>query len=242
MLRHSWFVVCSPTHGPSEDKICSRSNFNCQFAVSALETRDSLDLVLSIIIARFLQPIYSMLNQTGYPRHYDEKLLRPIDNPYQYPTWSPKQQSVFSAAKQFIHKQWRSSAPPRTPLTAKQPMTPLTSASSGPVKFVFMCSLWYTTSALSSNTGKSIMNQFRYPITLTIVQFGFVAAYCLLFMSPAIRFSRLRFPTKAIVQSTLPMGMFQVGGHVFSSIAISRIPVSTVHTIKVFTSSYCGSC
>lgn len=28
------------------------------------------------------------------------------------------------------------------------------------------------------------------------------------------------------------MGMFQVGGHVFSSIAISRIPVSTVHTIK----------
>jgi len=28
------------------------------------------------------------------------------------------------------------------------------------------------------------------------------------------------------------MGMFQVGGHMFSSIAISRIPVSTVHTIK----------
>jgi hypothetical protein len=29
------------------------------------------------------------------------------------------------------------------------------------------------------------------------------------------------------------MGMFQVGGHMFSSIAISKIPVSTVHTIKV---------
>lgn len=29
------------------------------------------------------------------------------------------------------------------------------------------------------------------------------------------------------------MGLFQVGGHIFSSIAISRIPVSTVHTIKV---------
>jgi len=28
------------------------------------------------------------------------------------------------------------------------------------------------------------------------------------------------------------MGIFQVGGHVFSSMAISRIPVSTVHTIK----------
>jgi len=40
-------------------------------------------------------------------------------------------------------------------------------------------------------------------------------------------------PTRAIVNKTLPMGMFQVGGHMFSSMAISRIPVSTVHTIKV---------
>ena len=99
--------------------------------------------------------------------------------------------------------------------------------------FVLLCSLWYTTSALSSNTGKAILNQFRYPVTLTFVQFGFVAFYCLLFMSPAIQFSKLRRPTKAIIWSTLPMGLFQVGGHIFSSIAISRIPVSTVHTIKV---------
>ena len=77
------------------------------------------------------------------------------------------------------------------------------------------------------------MNQFRYPVTLTFVQFGFVAAYCLLFMSPIIRFSRLRRPTRAILRDTLPMGCFQVGGHIFSSMAISRIPVSTTHTIKV---------
>ena len=99
--------------------------------------------------------------------------------------------------------------------------------------FILLCCLWYTTSALSSNTGKAILNQFRYPITLTFVQFGFVAFYCLIFMSPAIRFSKLRQPSLAIFKNTLPMGMFQVGGHIFSSIAISRIPVSTVHTIKV---------
>jgi solute carrier family 35 protein E1 len=29
------------------------------------------------------------------------------------------------------------------------------------------------------------------------------------------------------------MAAFQVGGHIFSSLAISRVPVSTVHTIKV---------
>ncbi|EPQ56611.1 TPT-domain-containing protein [Gloeophyllum trabeum ATCC 11539] len=87
-------------------------------------------------------------------------------------------------------------------------------------------------SAMSSNTGKTILNQFRYPVTLTLVQFGFVAGYCLLFMSPVVRFTRLRRPSREILRNTLPMGMFQVGGHMFSSMAISRIPVSTTHTIK----------
>ncbi|KAI0316018.1 triose-phosphate transporter family-domain-containing protein [Amylostereum chailletii] len=100
------------------------------------------------------------------------------------------------------------------------------------VRFVLLCALWYSSSALSSNTGKSILIQFRYPITLTFVQFAFVAAYCLLFMSPLVPFSRLRRPTRQILRDTLPMGLFQVGGHIFSSMAMSRIPVSTVHTIK----------
>ena len=105
--------------------------------------------------------------------------------------------------------------------------------STSTVRFAFLCGLWYASSALSSNTGKAILNQFRYPVTLTFVQFGFVAAYCLLFMSPIVRFSRMRRPTRAILKDTLPMGCFQVGGHIFSSMAISRIPVSTTHTIKV---------
>ncbi|TRM65481.1 triose-phosphate transporter family-domain-containing protein [Schizophyllum amplum] len=112
------------------------------------------------------------------------------------------------------------------------PPTATTNGDQSTATFVLLCGLWYMSSALSSNTGKSILNQFRYPVTLTFVQFGFVAAYCLLFMSPVVRFSRLRMPTRTIIRSTLPMGMFQVGGHMFSSIAISRIPVSTVHTIK----------
>jgi solute carrier family 35 protein E1 len=43
----------------------------------------------------------------------------------------------------------------------------------------------------------------------------------------------LREPTKALVRGVLPMAAFQVFGHVFSSVATSRVPVSTVHTIKV---------
>ena len=123
----------------------------------------------------------------------------------------------------------------------------LTAPASSNFLFILLCSLWYSTSALSSNTGKAILNQFRYPITLTFVQFGFVAFYCLLFMSPAVRFTRMRMPTRAILRNTFPMGLFQVGGHIFSSIAISRIPVSTVHTIKVSKTTFqiltkCLSC
>ena len=131
-------------------------------------------------------------------------------------------------------------------LATRQPSLDLGSASHliavpsfSTVRFVLLCGLWYASSALSSNTGKAIMVQFRYPVTLTFVQFGFVAAYCLLLMSPIIRFTRMRRPTRAIFKDTLPMGCFQVGGHIFTSMAISRIPVSTTHTIKVRAPLHC---
>ncbi|THH14763.1 hypothetical protein EW146_g5612 [Bondarzewia mesenterica] len=133
------------------------------------------------------------------------------------------------------------SNPPAGPARGlRSPMSSISLPSSGlplpspeTFRFILLCGLWYTSSALSSNTGKSIMNQFKYPVTLTFIQFGFVAGYCLLFMSPLVRFSTLRRPTRSILKDTFPMGLFQVGGHIFSSMAISRIPVSTVHTIKV---------
>lgn len=101
------------------------------------------------------------------------------------------------------------------------------------IRFVVLCTLWYTSSAMSSNTAKPLLSLYRFPVTLTFLQFGFVAAYCLVCFSPALKLSTLRSPTNAIMKSTLPMALFQVGGHIFSSMAISRVPVSTVHTIKV---------
>lgn len=109
------------------------------------------------------------------------------------------------------------------------------------IRFVALCLLWYTCSALSSNTGKVILNNFRFPVTLTIVQFFFVAGLCFLVSRPELGWTtRLRSPTQAIVRGTLPMAAFQVGGHIFSSLAISRVPVSTVHTIKVCFSTSSG--
>jgi len=100
------------------------------------------------------------------------------------------------------------------------------------IRFVCLCGLWYISSAISSNTGKVILNNFRYPVTLTIVQFLFVSSFCVISSKLGLA-ARLRDPTKSILRGTLPMAVFQVGGHIFGSLAISRVPVSTVHTIKV---------
>lgn len=102
------------------------------------------------------------------------------------------------------------------------------------LKFITLCTLWYASSAVSSNTGKVILNRARFPITLTIVQFAFVSGLCWLISRRQLGMGhRLRRPTRQIVVHTLPMAAFQVGGHIFGSLAISRVPVSTVHSIKV---------
>ncbi|ODO01593.1 hypothetical protein I350_06413 [Cryptococcus amylolentus CBS 6273] len=105
--------------------------------------------------------------------------------------------------------------------------------STATIRFISLCFLWYACSAISNNTGKVILNRFKYPVTLTLVQFFFVALCCAICSHKSIGWAgRLRRPTKAIMRGTLPLAVFQVGGHIFGSMAISRVPVSTVHTIK----------
>ncbi len=47
-------------------------------------------------------------------------------------------------------------------------------------KFLICCFMWYLSSSLSSNTGKHIMNMFKFPVTLTFTQFFFVACHVFL--------------------------------------------------------------
>ncbi|KAI9814519.1 MAG: suppressor of loss of ypt1 [Phylliscum demangeonii] len=87
------------------------------------------------------------------------------------------------------------------------------------------------------------MNAFPRPVTLTLVQFAFVSSWCLfsVFLAslfpairtvvPALRHG-IRSPSREVLATTLPLAFFQVGGHLLSSMATARIPVSLVHTIK----------
>lgn len=99
------------------------------------------------------------------------------------------------------------------------------------------------TSILSNASSKSILIAFRYPITLTVVQFFFVSTWCIIASLIAQRFPRIRAiipalrhpirpPSRELIMTTLPLTAFQVGGHILNSDAMSRIPVSLVHTIK----------
>lgn len=100
-------------------------------------------------------------------------------------------------------------------------------------KFLLCCFMWYVSSSLSSNTAKQIMNTFKYPVTLTFIQFLMVACWCAL-MERIFKSAGIKKPTKMIIQTIVPLSSFMIVGHVFSSISISRIPVSLVHTIKVY--------
>lgn len=202
------------------------------------------------------------------------------------------------------------------------------------VQITTLCMLWYGSSALTNNIAKQLFQVVKCPVTLTYVQFGFVAFFCFMFgyMSsapaastltrhmlpqprstmhrykeqahqllkwvghlprmtlpiPALRrvlqalfwvisamlgfiftllsstlslikywvrlglgihednFSKsnqipmklrlngshIHRPTWDIIKMMAPLTGFLISGHVFSSIAISNVPVSFVHTIK----------
>ena len=109
--------------------------------------------------------------------------------------------------------------------------------------YKILCLLWYFTSALTNTSSKSILNAFPKPVTLTLIQFAFVSSWCMFFaylarLYPPMRTyivalkHGIRHPTREVIKTTLPLALFQLGGHVLSSTATSKIPVSLVHTIK----------
>ncbi|KAH6877317.1 triose-phosphate transporter family-domain-containing protein [Thelonectria olida] len=108
---------------------------------------------------------------------------------------------------------------------------------------ILLCILWYASSAITNTSSKSILNAFDKPATLTLIQFACVSSLCLIsaklasiFPGIQTRITTLKYPirrpTREVITTTLPLAAFQIGGHLLSSTATSKIPVSLVHTIK----------
>lgn len=111
------------------------------------------------------------------------------------------------------------------------------------IPFETLCSIWYATSILTNTSSKAILTALPRPVTLTIIQFLLVSFWCIFLAWLAKRNSSvrnampvlkngIRKPSKDLIMATLPLTAFQIGGHILNSDAMSRIPVSLVHTIK----------
>ena len=129
------------------------------------------------------------------------------------------------------------------------------------LKLISLCFTWYLTSVVSSSTTKEILKDFKYPVTLTEIQFVMNGILCMLLLAsvkyvkqtfnvncfkkfpdgtfpPLLtdpHYSILKnflFPSLLILKTTIPMGMFQFIGQIASHNSTSIIPVSLVHTIK----------
>jgi Triose-phosphate Transporter family len=88
------------------------------------------------------------------------------------------------------------------------------------LKFVATCISWYLSSAITNNVG-----------TLTIIQFGFLSVFSFLYGTFVTK--DLQPFTKQILVLTFPLALFQITGHIFSTIALTYVTVSFSHTIKV---------
>ncbi|KAK5172573.1 uncharacterized protein LTR77_002693 [Saxophila tyrrhenica] len=110
-------------------------------------------------------------------------------------------------------------------------------------KLVMLCGIWFTSSIMSNTSSKAILTALPKPVTLTVMQFALVSFWCV-FLSwlakhnasvrnslPVLK-NGIRKPSWDIIVITLPLTAFQIGGHILNSDAMSRIPVSLVHTIK----------
>ncbi|WFD33039.1 hypothetical protein MSPP1_004096 [Malassezia sp. CBS 17886] len=113
-----------------------------------------------------------------------------------------------------------------------------------------LCVLWYLSSAFSSNTSKGLLSStkragstarappvFPYPVALTLVQFVFVHAYCYAMTRRSVLgewtlAKRIGPISWRQMRDLAQVSVFNVVGHALGSVAISRVPVSMVHTVK----------
>lgn len=130
------------------------------------------------------------------------------------------------------------------------------------LEIILICLCWYSTSSIASQITKKILTQCPFPLLLGEFQFlflifaaittSFTAFHCKRFknlfptgtfpkhfdndMSDVFKLYKddwiIRRPSKHIVKTVLPLGIFQFVGKWFGHKATALVPISTVSSIK----------
>ncbi|XP_050430664.1 solute carrier family 35 member E1 homolog [Adelges cooleyi] len=105
-------------------------------------------------------------------------------------------------------------------------------ASKEVISVAVLCCFWYVVSSGSNVVGKTLLNQFPYPMTVTMVQLLSIAVYSGPFFNlwGVRRFVDISWPYYFKLIVPLALGKFV--GSVFTHVSLWKVPVSYTHTVK----------
>lgn len=101
-------------------------------------------------------------------------------------------------------------------------------------RIIVLCFFWYIVSSSNNVIGKFILNEFPYPMTITVVQLLSISLYS----GPLLSFWKIRpglqssFSKNYYWKFIIPLAFGKFLSSVFSHISIWKVPVSFAHTVK----------
>ncbi|KAJ8977017.1 hypothetical protein NQ317_018741 [Molorchus minor] len=97
---------------------------------------------------------------------------------------------------------------------------------------LFLCVLWYAVSSTNNVIGKTLLNEFPYPVTMTMVQLLSIT----IFSGPFFNLWGVRkyvdIPWNYYCKLIIPLALGKFVASVFSHVSIWKVPVSYAHTVK----------
>lgn len=103
---------------------------------------------------------------------------------------------------------------------------------------LFLCILWYVISSSNNVIGKMLLNEFPYPVTMTMAQLLSITIYSGPFFNMWGVRKYVDMSWYYYFKFIIPLAFGKFFASVFSHVSISKVPVSYAHTGKFITALF----